>query len=351
MFAKLELSRVKVTPFNEMNRDMHPKRARLLTCFRPMDIVQRMDSYGVSWYTHVLLLLHEQDKEILDRDIASTEKLRVCLQNKNVSVLTEDARTYLEGMGIKVSYVLCVPLLPLPSTVTQKWIIDMTEKLSAPRVCLWLGPHVRKNSLAGFYATMDACLSYGSTVEVDVVCASSAVPAIDAVKELTEYIVSIPNVKINVHALPSEEAKFRIFARATTVILPSFDEGFNIPLHEAGRFKPDIVCTDIPVNREMRRCISSIRTVKTKRSVIIGSDVDEFSLKLHRVNTPEYSAMVRAIEDSLNDWKGIKKRKSKNAKNGGYKNPVKRAFIEEWSRFMGVGRRNSPGKGFVEDSL
>lgn len=335
LLSGLEISRVQVCSAARAERNPDPKIARILCCFRPYDIK--------AWYrrlnfTHVVLLLHEQDK--VGQDINHAKEI---LKDKKVIVVSNDSKEYLEGIGVNVDGVVNLPY-GSSKEFPKKVIKETVTSLSMPSVTLWTGPHTRKNSLYGLYALLDAGQEYGKNFNATIMCMSSVgEESIQPIRGFLRTAPQLSNMHYDVISCPDDRERDRILATSTTVVMPTFDEGYHIPIREAARFKTDIVTSDIPVNRELRKLTNNVRTIQTESREIVGAEMDEFPMGFQEMNVPKYGEMVSQIVKSMKSWEKIKNIKTKSLKNGSFYAPLQNPKLDQWTEAIGVKKRKTPG--------
>jgi len=341
LMCGLEISRVSVLSATVAERRSMPKRARVLTCFRPYDIAKwnsRLD------FTHILLLVHDQDK-------ANWKwKIDNLLRTRKVAVVTKDAETFLSNRKVPTSQVIQIPIGDIPQEINNEMLTEMYNDIDKPRICLWIAPHIRKNSLEGLCATLDAISEYKEKCNLDIICANTFNEEVR--KYIHSYLDCLPainNVSISVTAMPSEYEKNRILANATTIVMPSFDEGFNIPAYEAGRYRPDLVVVNCGANKSLRSSILNVNFVTTKDAYIVGSEMDEFPMEVHRVKVPNYKKMVTIIYRSIGKWKNTRRRKLVSVKGKSIQvMPYDIPKLDRWIQFLDISKRRSPGGATLE---
>lgn len=344
LLSTAQLNRIKLFSVGNAHMMGKPTIASIFFCARPADLVIWKDSLKEMDY--VCLLVHDQDKFLkFEQHIIDLKAKVLCF--------TADAKAWLEKLGVKAGLVP-LPFPFDPSSIPKNLIADTLQNANHPRVVLWCAPHMRKNSLQGFFATMEAVRKYGSHVDLLIVVGSSGGFQLGKIYNLLENMPVIRNVKVEVTVAPAEIQKLTAFANANIVVFPSFDEGYHIPAYEAAPFMPTIVMSDCSANQDFLRQYATrsgkTHIFKTTETEIVGTERDEMSFNLQTVMMPDYFSMVDAISAALKDWGSDRKSRATLIRQGQFMNSDRRRDFNAWSSNLGlqVRQKGSTGRAYVE---
>lgn len=344
LLSTAQLNRIKVFSVGNTHMMGKPNIASIFFCARPADLVIWKEYIGEMDY--VCLLVHDQDKFLNFQEVISQLKCKVIC-------FTADAKKWLMDLGLS-PYLVPLPF-PFDSSIIPKNLIaDTLQNANHPRVVLWCAPHMRKNSLQGFFATMEAIRNYGSHVDLLILVGSSGGFQIGKIYNLLENMPIIRNVKVEVTVAPAEIQKLTAFANANIVVFPSFDEGYHIPAYEAAPFMPTMVLSDCGANQDFLRQYATrsgkAKVFKTIKTEIVGSERDEISFNLQTVMIPDYFSMVDAIGSALTDWQSGQKERASLIRQGQFMNSDRRRDFTMWASSLGLQPRakTATGRAYVE---
>ena len=296
-FKRLELRKTVVCSVNHFPVEMASDKTtgpRLAYLFRPADLLIHGDK--IEKITHVQLLIHQQD--IIEGHL---QRAVPALKGKVVVPLLYEHKELFSKFGIAYEdSVLPIPIEQLPPDLNLRTLKGILVSSRRPSIVLMSNHSVRKNFYEGFLAVLDAVKLYNSDVVLHVVSHTGGTSSIRRV--LDYYPVS--GLNVHFHDNPSQKDLYTIVGQSTTLVLPAFDEGYNLVTREMSRLGIDIVCADIPVNSSFKR-EGRISLFAVSKQEMVGNDKDEIS-QVTEFEVPVYSDMVQKIAASLFKWEDTK---------------------------------------------
>lgn len=292
-FKKLELRKVVVCSVNHFPVEMASDKTtgpRIAYLFRPVDLLIHGDK--IEKITHIQLLIHQQD--VIEGHL---QRVAPILKGKVVIPLLYGQKELFSKFGIEFEdAILPIPIEQMPPELNLKTLKDILVSLTKPSVVLMSNHSVRKNFYEGFLAVLDAVRLYNSDVTFHIV---SHTGGTSSIRKVLDYY-PVPGLNVHFHDNPSQKDLYTIVGQSTTLVLPAFDEGYNLVTREMSRLGIDIVCADIPVNSSFKR-EGRINLFAVSKQEVVGNDKDEIS-QITEFEVPVYSDMVQKITHSLSKW-------------------------------------------------
>jgi hypothetical protein len=335
---KLEFRKIVVCSVSHFPVEMASDRTtgpRLAYLFRPADLLIHGDK--IERITHIQLLIHQQD--IIEGHL---KRVIPILKGKTVIPLLYEHRSLFTKMGIAhEDSVIPIPIEPLPSEINLKTLRDILASSAKPGIVLMSNCSVRKNFYEGFLAVIDAIKMYNSEVNLSVISHTGGTASI---RKVLDYF-PVPGLSFQLYDNPSRKDLYTIVGQSTTLVLPSFDEGYNLVIREMGRLGIDIVCANIPVNSSFKR-EGRINLFEVSKQEIVGSDKDEIS-QVVEFEVPVYSDMVSKIAESISRWQDTKNYMLSRLESHATVSYVIPGFIENLSRVYRVPMRRDSSETVV----
>ena len=170
---------------------------------------------------------------------------------------------------------------------------------------LYVGPRYGYKNFSSLISSYSQAFS-GCTDSPHVICAGSKTFSKSELKALDQAGIR----QKFVHIIPTDLQLTTLYKYASAVVIPSLFEGFSLPLVEALRHDVPILCSDIPVHREVASTFASIERVNSqswisafaaysslaKPSQILGSQYDHLN---HYYSTTRMSQAHEALYGQL----------------------------------------------------
>lgn len=269
---------------------------KLAYLFRPTDVMAYREVIDAC--THVQLLTHEQD------DIEGfTAAAMPYIAGKKIAPLNRHQAELYGRYGLQTHDILPIPIEKFPDAVSLSVTTESLRRLTHPRVVMMSNSSIRKNLYRGLLAVLDAIKLYDAPVEFTVI--ANAANA----SRSNEIVLKYPFVPCNLlfFGTVTTEQLYSIVATSTTLVLPSIDEGYNMVLREMDRTGIEIICTDIPANRDYSVRSPSCFIVPAQETVVYPADKDEISRPIY-MRVPKHRDLTLAIEKSIRNFNTTKER-------------------------------------------
>lgn len=333
-----------IDDFN-LNYPNGPVGKKILVDVRPGDIIQREKEIG--HFDMAYLLVHQQDYYQMGNeewrrlnDISSSSKAILC----GTSGFARGVLIEKKVAGIH-NHVGRIPIKEYPVGVSVEAVKRLLETMDKPHVVIWLMPSIRKNSFLGALAVVEACKRYDSQAKVTVVNSIYS----SKTSELYKYF-GVDNVEVTKLDNPSDADLHYAISTATTVVLPSFDEGLNLPLYESARTGTQVIVSAIGPHREAARIYQNVRLVDMN---IMGENTEVFGHMHDEINAAvpmpvvNYKSLTLTIERSMREWVDTRDIMSSVFKGNRHISQPWTINPESVGRILGISKRKKPGKAEV----
>ncbi len=307
---------------------------RIAYLFRPVDF--SIYSGILEKITHIQMLVHEQD--IIEGHF---ERCIPLVKDKVIIPLYPEQVSFFTNYGLKTEDFLPVPIEPVPSDLNMKNILDNLSSIVKPSVCIMSNHSIRKNMYEGFLSCLDASCLYNNSVDLKVISHTGGSSSLK--KSLNYYSNHFCNISFIDG--PSTKDLYSAVFTSTTLVLPAFDEGYNLVLREMGRSGIDIICSNIPVNRSYTR-EGKVTLVPTLKKEVPGNVRDEIS-QITEFEIPNYKNLVHSINESMQKWKDTRNSMLSKLKSHATINVAIPGITERLSRVFKTASRKSNTESMV----
>ena len=168
---------------------------------------------------------------------------------------------------------------------------------------LYVGPRYGYKNFSSLISSFSQAFS-GCVDAPYVICAGGKTFSNSELKAL-----DLAGIRNNfLHIIPTDIQLSTLYQNASLVVIPSLFEGFSLPLVEALRHDVPILCSDIPVHREVAESFASIERVNSKSWISAISAYSSLAKpskilgdKYHYLNSYYSTARMSKAHEALYD--------------------------------------------------
>lgn len=326
---------VTVTTTDNMGRSEVGSFGRvILSNFRPTDVLSRewmKDMIREDARVCVSMLIHEQDK--------------ACgFLRKAYEMVNRNRWTFTRMVDSASDYGIYFPVpvrRRIEKTVEGRRILaSEIDLIQMPVVTVATAPSVRKNSIFGVLAALEAANQYQERCKINIHVRGGS---IEAVGRLIKSVPLSGNTEISVHGVVSDAEMDSLYRLSTTIFYPSIDEGLNLLPIEYGWIGSDNIMADLPCNREKKGIKKTLFELHS--SIVGGGRVGEDEITgIVSMGFPSFGDVVSKILDSMRRWERTKRNMRKRAVSTIVAGENYRQFLDAAISILGIQRPYMKGE-------